>query len=162
MVDYSGSNAVELEDNVFEEVNNFTPMPQYIPGLPEKPELIDPKPEDYFNEQIALGGMDDASYLKEFATPTFTDEQIEKLYAPSDYSSDKGLALMRLGLGLMQPTRGGQIGAAISAAGTQYANEISKIKQLQRAENKANRQGILTAKLQQRAAQISDKKLCGI
>ena len=158
MVDYSGSNAIEIEDDVFEEVNNFTPMPQYIPGLPEKPELINPKPEDYFNEQIALGGMDDASYLKEFATPTFTDEQIEKLYAPSDYSSDKGLALMRLGLGLMQPTRGGQIGAAISAAGTQYANEISKIKQLQRAENKANRQGILTAKLQQRAAQISDKK----
>jgi len=42
MVDYSGSNAIELEDDVFEEVNNFTPMPQYIPGLPEKPDLIDP------------------------------------------------------------------------------------------------------------------------
>ena len=50
MVDYSGSNAIELEDDVFEEVNNFTPMPQYIPGLPEKPDLIDPKPEDYFND----------------------------------------------------------------------------------------------------------------
>ncbi len=79
MVDYSGSNAVELEDDVFEEVNNFTPMPQYIPGLPEKPELINPKPEDYFNEQIVLGGMTDASYLKDIATPFIPGGKREKI-----------------------------------------------------------------------------------
>ena len=159
MVDYSGGDSIFEEVDVdVEDINNFNAMPSYIPGLPEKPDLTNPDPSNYFSESIAMGGLDDASYLKEFGTPTFTDKQIESLYAPSDYKSDKALALMRLGLGLMQPTRGGQIGASISTAGTAFANELSKIKQLQRAENKANKQGILSAKLQQRAAGIADKK----
>ena len=157
MVDYAGADEI-FEEVDIEDINNLASMPTYIPGLPSKPDLTDPDPSDYFSESIAMGGLDDASYLKEFGTPTFTDKQIENIYAPSDYKSDKALALMRLGLGLMQPTRGGQIGESISSAGTAFANELSKIKQLQRAENKANKQGILSAKLQQRAAGIADKK----
>ena len=135
---------------------DFTPMPTYVPGLPEAPVLNNPDPANFYKDYMM--GLDDESYLAKFSSPTFSDAEIEKLYAPSDYKSDKALALMKLGLGLMQPTRGGQIGEAISVAGTNYANEIGKIKQLQRAEKSANTKGILSAKLQQRAASITDQK----
>ena len=155
MVDYTGGSINLVEEDVFEEDNGFMPMPTYIPGLPDAPVLNNPDPDEFYKNLLI---DDPESYLKDFGTPTLSDKEIENLYAPSDYKSDKALALMKLGLGLMQPTRGGQIGAAISVAGTNYANEVGKIKQLQRAENNANRKGILTAKLQQRAAGIADRK----
>ena len=93
---------------------DFTPMPTYVPGLPEAPVLNNPDPANFYKDYMM--GLDDESYLAKFSSPTFSDAEIEKLYAPSDYKSDKALALMKLGLGLMQPTRGGQIGEAISVA----------------------------------------------
>ena len=58
-----------------------------------------------------------------------TDEQIEAMYAPSDYSKDKRLALAQFGFGLMAPTRGGKIGTLNQSGGTTvWAQNLSKNK----------------------------------
>ena len=132
-----------------------TIMPTSLPGsmFPDAPILQDPDPEKYFKDLFL-----DKSYLEEYGTPTLTDEQIEAMYAPSDYSKDKRLALAQFGFGLMAPTRGGKMAPAISQAGQVWAQNLSKIKQLQRAEKKEGQRGVLTAKLQRRAQEIADAK----
>jgi hypothetical protein len=130
-------------------------MPTSLPGsmFPDAPILQNPDPEQYFKDLFL-----DKSYLEEYGTPTLTDEQIEAMYAPSDYSRDKRLALAQFGFGLMAPTRGGKMAPAISQAGQVFTQNLSKIKQLQRAEEKERQRGVLTAKLQKRGQEIADAK----
>ena len=83
MVDYSGSNEIELgNDDVFDEDINVETIgfPTVLPGdmFPEKPDLTNPKAAEYFLPFL----LDEESYLKKYASPTMTDEQIEKAYAP--------------------------------------------------------------------------------
>ena len=58
----------------------------------------------------------------------------------------------------MAPTRGGKIGPSLSMAGQQYAQNLSKVNQLQRADAKESRQGTLMAKLKRDAQNVLDKK----
>ena len=117
----------------------------------EAPTLVTKDPMAYFQDLMVT----EADYPK---TPTLSDAEIEALYAPSDFSNQKKLALAQFGFGLMRPTEGGKIGAALAPAGEALAGNLAKIKQAQMAEANANRKGILTAKMQRRAAELSDKK----
>ena len=142
----------------FEDVDIFSTTDADF-GFPTPYTKEDIDTKAIYSDLMIDPGKESEDFRKKFRSPTFSDEQIAELYAPADYSKDKSLALMRLGLGLMQPTRGGQIGASISAAGTAFANELSQIKQLQRKDAKANKQGMLTAKLQQQAADLNVEKM---
>ena len=145
------------EDISVDEVSVPTPkiMPTSLPKsmFPDQPVLQNPDAEQYYKDLFL-----DKSYLEEYGTPTLTDEQIEAMYAPSDYSKDKRLALAQFGFGLMAPTRGGKMAPAISQAGQVLTQNLSKIKQLQRAEEKERQRGVLTAKLQKRGQEIADAK----
>jgi len=96
------------EDISVDEVSVPTPkiMPTSLPKsmFPDQPVLQNPDAEQYYKDLFL-----DKSYLEEYGTPTLTDEQIEAMYAPSDYSKDKRLALAQFGFGLMAPTRGGKM-----------------------------------------------------
>ena len=115
------------------------------------PVPVTKEPMAYFEDLMVT----EADYPK---TPTLSDAEIESLYAPSDYSGQKKLALAQFGFGLMRPTEGGKIGASLSTAGETLAGNFAKIQQAQMAEASANRKGILTAKMQQRAAELADQK----
>jgi len=117
----------------------------------DAPVSVTKDPMAYFQDLMVT----EADYPK---TPTLSDAEIEALYAPSDFSNQKKLALAQFGFGLMRPTEGGKIGAALAPAGEALAGNLAKIKQAQMAEANANRKGILTAKMQRRAAELSDKK----
>jgi len=122
--------------------------------FPDAPDLSSPSAAAYFLPFLT----DEASYLKEYGTPSMSDEEIEALYKKGDYSKDKRLALAQFGFGLMAPTRGGKIGPSLSMAGQQYAQNLSKVNQLQRADAKESRQGTLMAKLKRDAQNVLDKK----
>jgi len=145
------------EDINVDEVSVPTPkiMPTSLPKsmFPDQPILQNPDAEQYYKDLFL-----DKSYLEKYGTPTLTDEQIEAMYAPSDYSKDKRLALAQFGFGLMAPTRGGKMAPAISQAGQVLTQNLSKIKQLQRAEEKERQRGVLTAKLQRRGQEIAEEK----
>ena len=142
-----------------EELKVTVPTPKIMPTtlpksmFPDAPILQNADPEQYFKDLLL-----DKSYLEDYGTPTLSDKEIEAMYAPSDYSRDKKLALAQFGFGLMAPTRGGKMAPAISQAGQVWAQNLSKIKQLQRAEKKEGQRGVLTAKLQRRAQGIADAK----
>jgi len=142
----------------FEDVDIFAPTDVDF-GFPTPYVTPEINTNAIFSDLLIEPGQESEDFRKKFRSPTFSDEQLAELYAPADYSKDKNLALVRLGLGLMQPTRGGQIGESISAAGTAFANELSQIRQLQRKDAKANKQGMLTAKLQQQAADLNVEKM---
>ena len=122
--------------------------------FPDAPDLSSPSAAQYFLPFLT----DEASYLKEYGTPSMSDEEIEALYKKGDYSKDKRLALAQFGFGLMAPTRGGKIGPSLSMAGQQYAQNLQKVNQLQRADAKESRQGTLMAKLKRDAQKVLDKK----
>ena len=122
--------------------------------FPDAPDLSSPSAAQYFLPFLT----DEASYLKEYGTPSMSDEEIEALYKKEDYSKDKRLALAQFGFGLMAPTRGGKIGPSLSMAGQQYAQNLQKVNQLQRADAKESRQGTLMAKLKRDAQNVLDKK----
>jgi len=149
-------------ENIFEDedlqvtVPDVTVMPTTLSKsmFPDAPELSAPSAVDYFLPFLT----DETSYLKDYGTPTMTDEEIEALYKKGDYSKDKRLALAQFGFGLMAPTRGGKMGPALSMAGQQYAQNLSNVNQLQRADAKESRQGTLMAKLKRDAQKVIDKK----
>ena len=124
-------------------------------GFPEQPTLEDTDPRSYFQDLLIT---DEDSYLKKYGTPSLTDEQIDSLYAPSDFSGQKKLALAQFGFGLMRPTEEGRIGASLADAGQQLAGNLSKITAAQRQEQKANQQGKITAKLQREATELGNRK----
>ena len=134
------------EDDV---VNIFDLSDEFDIGAP--PVSTAQNPMAYFQDLLVT--EDDVP-----KTPTLSDAQIEALYAPTDFSGQKKLALAQFGFGLMRPTEDGKIGATLADAGSGLAANLAKINQAQRAEAVANRKGMLTAKLQQRAADIAQRK----
>ena len=114
MVNYAGGDPIFEEEDVFEPVDVETGaggFPTVLPSsfFPEKPTLSGISALEQFAPLL----LDEESYLKRFATPTMTDEQIEKAFKPSDTKDLRNLAIARLGFSLMQPTEGGRIGPAI-------------------------------------------------
>ena len=142
----------------FDNINIFAPTDEDF-GFPQPYVTPDIDTDAIYSDLIIEPGKETEEFREKFTAPTLSDEQLAELYAPADYSKDKNLALMRLGLALMQPTRGGQIGESISRAGTAYANELSQIRQLQRKDAKTNKAGMLNAKLQKEAAQMNVDKM---
>ena len=145
-------------DDVFDEtVDEITPKGQY-------PKTIS---SQFFPEAPDIAPLDAASYLLPFlrdpsdpkySTPSLTDEQIDAMYATTDMSGQKKLALAQFGFGLMRPTEGGRIGAVLADSGAQLAGDLSKIKMAQANEAKQNNAAKITAKLQRDAQDILEKK----
>jgi len=159
MVNYAGGDPIFEEDEIFEPVDVAT-------GAGGFPTVLS---SQFFPEAPTLSGitalekyapllLDEESYLKRFATPVMTDEQIEKAFKPSDTKDLRNLAIARLGFSLMQPTEGGRIGPAISKAGQQLTSDLMQIKQQQKKEQKAAEIGMINAKMKRDAQQILDRK----
>ena len=159
MVNYAGGDPIFEEEDVFEPVDVATGaggFPTVLPSsfFPEKPTLSGISALEQFAPLL----LDEESYLKRFATPVMTDEQIEKAFKPSDTKDLRNLAIARLGFSLMQPTEGGRIGPAISKAGQQLTSDLMQIKQQQKKEQKAAEIGMINAKMKRDAQQILDRK----
>jgi len=144
----------EILDTTVDEV---TPVGQY-------PKTIS---SQFFAKEPNILPLDAASYLLPFLrdpdnpkyrTPSLTDEQIDKMYAPTDFSSQKKLALAQFGFGLMRPTEGGRVGAVLADSGAQLAGDLSKIKMAQANEAKQNNAAKITAKLQRDAQDLLEQK----
>ena len=145
-------------DDIFDEtVDEVTPVGQY-------PRTIS---SQFFPKEPNILPLDAASYLlpflrdpkdPQYTTPSLTDEQIDKMYAPTDFSAQKKLSLAQFGFGLMRPTEGGRIGAVLADSGAQLAGDLSKIKMAQANEAKQNNAAKITAKLQRDAQDILEKK----
>ena len=148
---------VGMDEILDETVNEVTPTGQF-------PKTVS---SQFFPKAPDLLPLDAASYLlpflrdpndPQYKTPSLTDEQIDAMYAPTDFSAQKKLSLAQFGFGLMRPTEGGRIGASLSAAGSQLANDLSKIKMAQANEAKQNNAAKITAKLQRDAQDTLDRK----
>ena len=122
--------------------------------FPEAPTLQNPSAAASFLPFL----LDEESYLSKFATPTLTDEQIDKLYKDTDFKDERLLALSQFGFGLLQPTVGGKIGASLSAATQGLTSNLSKIKAAQRKETKENQVAKITTKMKKDAQAILDRK----
>ena len=148
---------VGMEDIFDEEVATTSPsFPKVLPStfFPEKPTLSGVSAAETFLPLL----LDQESYLKDFATPTMTDEQIEKAFAVDDGSDLRNMAIAKLGFSLLQPTEGGRIGPAIAQAGQTLTNDLMKIKQQQKKEQKAAQIGMINAKMKKDAQNILDRK----
>jgi hypothetical protein len=148
---------VGMEDIFDEDLNEITPkgqFPNVVSGqfFPESPNLI---PLDAANYLLPfLRDPKDPQYR----APSLTDAEIDAMYAPTDMGDQKKLALAQFGFGLMRPTDRGKIGASLSAAGSQLAGDLSKIKMAQANEAKQNNAAKITAKLQRDAQNILEEK----
>jgi hypothetical protein len=69
-------------------------------GIPEKPIQKPVNALDYYLPFL----LDEESHLKKFATPGLTDAQIDELYKPADFKSERRGALAKFGFGLLRPT----------------------------------------------------------
>ena len=144
---------METEDIFEEQV-----FPQYIPTPPTKPVLNNPDYADLIKEYADKEYVDEDSYLKEFGSPQLTDEQIDRMFQTTDFSGQKKLALAKFGFGLMRPTEGGRIGAAIAPAGAQLSQDLAKINLMQQQEAKQMQKAKITTKLKQQAQALLDKR----
>jgi len=164
MVQYAGGDPI-IEDDVFSEVDSENvstisdskgSFPSVLPStfFPDKPELSGVSAMEQFLPLM----LDEESYLKKFATPTMTDEQIEKAFAVDDGKDLRNMAIAKLGFSLLQPTEGGRIGPAIAQAGQALTNDLMKIKQQQKKEQKASQIGMINAKMKRDAQNILDRK----
>jgi len=148
---------VGMEDIFEDEVaTTSTSFPSVLPStfFPDKPELSGVSAMEQFLPLM----LDEESYLKKFATPTMTDEQIEKAFAVDDGKGLRNMAIAKLGFSLLQPTVGGRIGPAIAQAGQTLTNDLMKIKQQQKKEQKAAQIGMINAKMKRDAQNILDRK----
>ena len=148
---------VGMEYILDEEVATTSPsFPKVLPStfFPEKPTLSGVSAAETFLPLL----LDQESYLKDFATPTMTDERIEKAFAVDDGSDLRNMAIAKLGFSLLQPTEGGRIGPAIAQAGQTLTNDLMKIKQQQKKEQKAAQIGMINAKMKKDAQNILDRK----
>ena len=148
---------VGMEDIFEDEVaTTSTSFPKVLPStfFPEKPTLSGVSAAETFLPLL----LDQESYLKEYATPTMTDEQIEKAFAVDDSKDLRNMAIAKLGFSLLQPTVGGRIGPAIAQAGQTLTNDLMAIKQQQKKEQKAAQIGMINAKMKRDAQKIMDRK----
>lgn len=148
---------VGMEDIFEDEVaTTSTSFPKVLPStfFPEKPTLSGVSAAETFLPLL----LDQESYLKEYSTPTMTDEQIEKAFAVDDGKDLRNMAIAKLGFSLLQPTVGGRIGPAIAQAGQTLTNDLMAIKQQQKKEQKAAQVGMINAKMKRDAQKILDRK----
>lgn len=148
---------VGMEDIFEDEVaTTSTSFPKVLPStfFPEKPTLSGVSAAETFLPLL----LDQESYLKEYSTPTMTDEQIEKAFAVDDGKDLRNMAIAKLGFSLLQPTVGGRIGPAIAQAGQTLTNDLMAIKQQQKKEQKAAQIGMINAKMKRDAQNIMDRK----
>jgi len=129
--------------NIFDLSDEFDIGPAPVPTVGD--------PRAYFEDLLVT--EDDVPL-----TPTLSDEEIERLYAPRDFGDQRKLALAQFGFGLLRPTEDGRIGASLAEAGSGLAANLAKINQAQAADAMANRKGILTSQMQQRAAILAQQK----
>ena len=82
-----------MEDIFDEEVTATGTFPQFAPSslFPEKPTLSGASALEQFAPLL----LDEESYLAKFATPTMTDEQIEKAFAVDDGSDLRNMAIAK-------------------------------------------------------------------
>lgn len=161
MVKYSGGDSI-IDEDVFSEVDSEnvstinSGFPSALPSdfFPDKPELSGVSAMEQFLPLM----LDEESYLKKFATPTMTNEQIEKAFAVDDSKDLRNMAIAKLGFSLLQPTQGGRIGPALAQAGQTLTNDMMKIKQQQKKEQKAAQIGMINAKMKRDAQNILDRK----
>ena len=123
-------------------------------GIPKKPRQTPVNALDYYLPFL----LDNESYLKDFATPGLTDEQIEELYKPADFKSERRGALAKFGFGLLRPTPMGRIGDALAASGAQLSADMSAINTAQKQNAQQMAQAKVTAKLQRDAQATMDRK----
>ena len=123
-------------------------------GIPEKPVQVPVNALDYYAPFM----LDNESYLKEFATPGLTDEQIDELYKPADFKSERRGALAKFGFGLLRPTPMGRIGDTLAASGAQLSADMSAINTAQKQNAQQMAQAKVTAKLQRDAQATLDRK----
>ena len=123
-------------------------------GIPEKPVQVPVNALDYYLPFL----LDQESYLKDFATPGLTDEQIDELYKPTDFKSERRGALAKFGFGLLRPTPMGRIGDTLAASGAQLSADMSAINTAQKQNAQQMAQAKVTAKLQRDAQATLDKK----
>ena len=123
-------------------------------GIPEKPVQVPVNATDYYLPFL----LDQESYLKDFATPGLTDEQIDELYKTADFKSERKGALAKFGFGLLRPTPMGRIGDTLAASGAQLSADMSAINTAQKQNAQQMAQAKVTAKLQRDAQAILDKK----
>jgi len=159
MVDYSGSNTDELffeDEDVVVADSNTAAYPRMVKSdlFPEAPVLTNPSAMEAYAPFL----LDAESYLSEYGAPQISDEDLERVYGKSDYTNERNLAIAKAGFALMQPTRGGQIGASISAAGQGLTNDLMAIQGAKRKESKANAVGLINAKMQREAKQTLERK----
>ena len=161
MVQYSGGENIFEEDVqdsslVVEDNNKVGAYPRLVPSdfFPEVPTLNNPSAMEAYLPFL----LDQESYLSEYGAPQISDEELEKVYGKSDFTNERNLAIAKAGFALMQPTRGGQIGASISAAGQGLTNDLAAIQGVRRKEAKANAVGLINAKMQREAKQTLERK----
>jgi hypothetical protein len=123
-------------------------------GIPKKPVQVPVNAMDYYLPFL----LDNESYLKDFATPGLTDEQIDELYKPADFKSERRGALAKFGFGLLRPTPMGRIGDTLAASGAQLSADMSAINTAQKQNAQQMAQAKVTAKLQRDAQAIMDRK----
>ena len=84
-------------------------------------------PEDAKTRLKDIGQIGDEEiddFLDKFA-PETTAEELSKLFPKEDYKFEKRMSLAKLGLNLMQPTMGGQVGAVIANAGKELTTDLA-------------------------------------
>ena len=123
-------------------------------GIPEKPVQVPVNALDYYLPFL----LDQESYLKDFATPGLTDAQIDELYKPADFKSERRGALAKFGFGLLRPTPMGRIGDTLAASGAQLSADMSAINTAQKQNAQQMAQAKVTAKLQRDAQATLDRK----
>jgi hypothetical protein len=125
-------------------------------GMPQLPTLENVDLADIYKD---LKIEDPAAYKEKFGAPTFTDEEIEALYAVPSYTGSKKAALAKFGFGLLKPTVGGRIGESLGQAGGQLAMDLEAVAQAQRKAATESQRGILTAQMQRQATEIANDKM---
>lgn len=104
----------------------------------------------------SIGQIDDeelGEFLDKYA-PQTPLEEFDKLFPKEDYKFEKRMALAKLGLNLMQPTQGGQIGAVIANAGKELTSDLASIQAAKRKDAKEKRAAIFNAQKEEEAARL--------
>jgi len=104
----------------------------------------------------SIGQIDDEElneFLDKYA-PQTPLEEFDKLFPKEDYKFEKRMSLAKLGLNLMQPTQGGQIGAVIANAGKELTSDLASIQAAKRKDAKEKRAAIFNAQKEEEAARL--------
>ena len=113
-------------------------------------------PEDAKTRLKDIGQIGDEEiddFLDKFA-PETTAEELSKLFPQEDYKFEKRMSLAKLGLNLMQPTMGGQIGAVIANAGKELTTDLASIQAAKRKDAKERRAAVFNAQKEEEAARL--------